>query len=187
VELRNVPAKGQCAVIRIPVSEGTRYTLGELRVANAQVFKPATLLQMSPVRSGQPYSRVRMTEWKDKIEESYHTMGYARVQLELKEEVHSLEPVVDAVLECQEGNPYRIARISVVGDDSVSSAEFRKMLLVGEGGLYNPEMVSLSLQFLNTLRTYRPLSDSDVDVKLDDTRSTVELVFHVIPMRRPSS
>jgi outer membrane protein insertion porin family len=187
VELREAPPRGQGAVIRIPVSEGTRYTLGDLRVTSVQAFKPATLLQLSPLRSGQPYSRARMAEWKDKIEESYHTMGYARVELEIKEEIHPLKAVVDAVLECREGVAYRVSKITVVGDDSVDGAAFRKLLLVGEGGLYNPQMVSLSLQFLNTLRTYRPLSESDVEVKLDDARATAELVFRVAPMRRPSS
>jgi outer membrane protein insertion porin family len=189
VEMRAVPNKGQAAVIRIPIVEGTRYVLGDLHVRNAVAFKTATLLQMSPLRAGQPYSRARLYEWREKIEEAYHTMGYIRVELDAKEEIHDLKGVVDCVLECKEGNAYRIGKILVSGDDSISRPDFKKLLLVGEGSLYNPEMVSLSLQFLNTLRTYRPLTDSDVEIKIDDAKSTVDLTFKVVSLaaRRPSS
>jgi outer membrane protein insertion porin family len=187
VEYRTVPGKGQAAVIRISVSEGPRYVLGDLQIRNAQAFKTTTILQMCPVRAGQPYSRIKMAEWREKIEEAYHTMGYIRVELNMKEEVRDFKGIVDCVLECTEGNPFRIAKITVAGDESVNRSEFKRLLLVGEGSLYNPEMVSLSLQFLNTLRAYRPLTDADVEIRIDDARSTVELVFKVAPLRKPSS
>lgn len=187
VELRAVPGKGQAAVIRVPISEGPRYVLGELIVKNAQVFRTATLLQMSPLRSGQPYSRQKIRDWREKIEDSYHTLGHIRFDATVKEDIHEFRRVVDCTLELKEGNAYRVGKIAVVGDNSIDPAQFRKLLLLGQGSAFNPENLSLSIQFLNTLRTYRPITDSDVDIHIDDAKSTVDLTFRVTSLRKPSS
>jgi len=187
VDLQAVPGKGQVAFIRIPVSEGSRFTVGEIAVTNAQALSPATLLLMAPLRTGQPYSRGKAQEWREKIEEAYRSMGYLRFESRLLEQVHELRHVVDCVLECKEGNPYRVGRIMVVGDESIDRLQFKKRLLVGEGSLYSPEMLSLSIQILNGMRIYRPITERDVEVKIDDTRSTVDLILHVESLKKPSS
>ena len=187
VDLQAVPGKGQVAFIRIPVSEGSRFTVGEIAVTNAQALSPATLLLMAPLRTGQPYSRGKAHEWKEKIEEAYRSLGYLRFESRLLEHVHELRHVVDCVLECKEGNPYRVGRILVVGDESIDRVQFKKRLLVGEGSPYSPEMLSLSIQILNGMRIYRPIAERDIEVKIDDARSTVDLVLHVESLRKPSS
>jgi hypothetical protein len=35
------------------------------------------------------------------------------------------------------------------------------------------------------MNTYRPISGSDVDVKIDDSKSTVDLVFHLVLNKHP--
>jgi len=188
VELRPIPGKGQGAVIRVPVTEGARYSLGELRIQNAQGFKPATLLRLSPLGSGQPYSRSKLAQWHEKIEDAYHTMGYIRAEFRLQEEIHEVRKIVDVVLDCNEGPAYRVGKITVPGDDSINTAEFKKQLLVGEGGLYNPEMLGLTLHFLNNMRAYKTISPSDVEVRINDASATVDLIFHVTPLKKgPSS
>jgi len=188
VELRPIPGKGQGAVIRVPVTEGARYSLGELRIQNAQGFKPATLLRLSPLGSGQPYSRSKLAQWQEKIEDAYHTMGYIRAEFRLQEEIHEVRKIVDVVLDCNEGPAYRVGKITVPGDDSINTAEFKKQLLVGEGGLYNPEMLGLTLHFLNNMRAYKTISPSDVEVRINDASATVDLIFHVTPLKKgPSS
>jgi hypothetical protein len=48
-------------------------------------------------------------------------------------------------------------------------------------------MIILSLHFINDMRAYRPLSPSEVEVKIDDDKNTVDLTFHVTPMKKPTS
>ena len=103
VEFRPIPGKGQGALIRVPLMEGTRYSLGELEIQNAQALKPATFLRFSPLRSGQPYSRSKLAQWQEKIEESYRTMGHIRAETRLQEKIHEVRKVVDVVLDCLTG------------------------------------------------------------------------------------
>jgi outer membrane protein insertion porin family len=181
------PSEGRVAVIRVPIFEGPLFTVGEVAVKNVLAFKPATLMQMCPVRPGQAYSRRKISEWTDKIKEGYHAMGFIRFESAVREEIHDPKGVVDCTLECREGNAYTVGLITLAGDESIDRADFKRHLLLGEGGLYNPEMLSLSLQFLNQMNVYRPMSESDVELKIDDERSTVDLIFHLFLLRKPDS
>ena len=187
IEFQAVQGKGQAAVIRIPVSEGVRYTLGELSFKNSNGIKPAALMQLSPVRTGQPYSRSKIAQFREKIEEGYHSLGYLRFEVTVQEEVHDFRKVVNCVFECKEGSIYRVGKINVAGDESINRTEFKKQILLSEGGVYNPELLSLSVAFLNSLRVYRPISESEVEIRIDDTKSTVDLVFHLVTLKRNSS
>ena len=181
------PVKGRTAAIRVPISEGPLFSVGRIAVKNVQAFSPATLMQMCPLGTGQAYSRKKIAEWKDKIKDGYHTMGYIRFEATVREEIHELQKVVDCTLECREGTAYSVGKITVVGDESINRVDFKRRLLVGEGGLYNPELVDLSIQFLNQMNIYRPISDSDIEIKIDDAKSTVDLIFHLALLRKPVS
>ncbi len=174
----------QGAAIRIPIAEGPQFVLGEVSIRNAKMLKPPTLLQMSPLRAGQPYSRGKMAEWRDKIVESYQSMGYIRFKAELREDVREVRRVVDCVLECTEGGAYRVRSIAVEGEPSIDRADFKRHLLVGEGGVYNPEMLVLSLHFINQMGVFNPISQSDVDVRIDDAARAVDLLFRVVPLKK---
>jgi outer membrane protein assembly factor BamA len=187
VELREVPGKGQAAVIRVRISEGPRYMLGELVIKNAQALKPASMIHMSPMRAGEPYSRGKLAAWHAKIGEAYQSMGYLRAEISIKEEIHDFRRVVDCIVECKEGGLYKVGNINVTGDDSINPLEFRKRLLLGKGSSYNPEMLSHSLHFINSLRLYRPLSESDITIQIDDITTTVDLTFRVVSLRKPNS
>ena len=184
VDYQVEPPQGRVASIRIPVVEGQIFTVGKMDVKDAQVFSPATLLQMCPLKAGQPYIRRRITEWLDKVEDGYHAMGYIRFQSSVREDIHDAQGSVDCTIECKEGRAYSVGKITLVGDDSINRSEFKRHLLLGEGGLYNPEMLPLSLQFLNQMNLYMPINESQVEVKIDDAQGTVDLVFHVFLRRR---
>ena len=84
----------------------------------------------------------------------------------------------------RKASPYRVRSITVEGDPSIDRADFKRHLLVGEGSLYNPEMLTYSLHFVNQMRAYNSISQSDVEVKIDDSASVVDLVFRVRPLKK---
>jgi len=187
VAFQDVPNHGRFAIIKIPISEGPLFSVGDIAVKEVRAFRPETLLRMCPLKTGQPYNRKKLAEWLEKIEDGYHTMGYIRFTSGFKENVHELRQVIDCTLECKEGNAYSVGKIVIEGDDSVDRSDLKRHLLVGEGGLFNPEMVSLSIQFLNQMGRYKPISYQDVEVKIDDTKSTVDIVLRIALRQKPGS
>ncbi len=184
VEYPELPGKGKVAAVRIPVFEGPRYTLANLQIRNVTAVSPETLLQMSPVKVGNPYSRRKLSEWTQKVKEAYHALGYLRADVRLHELVDDLKYVVDCTLECSEGAVYRVQQIDVVGLDASAKSDFMRRILVGIDMPYNPEMLTLSLQLLNSMGIYRPMGLGSVKVTIDDDSRTVRLEFHPIPLRR---
>lgn len=186
VEERPQPDGTTAVAIRVPISEGPRYLLKSLEVRGAESLSSESLLQMAPLRTGEPFSRRRLEEWRAKIAESYQSMGYLRFRGELNQKDDDLRHTVAVELACTEGDVYRVRKISVIGDESVDVTEFRRKILVGEGGVYNPEMVILTLQLLNELRIYKPLTQSDVKIRIDDDAHAVDVEFRVESRQAPS-
>jgi outer membrane protein insertion porin family len=167
------------AVVRIPVTEGPRYSVGQLAVKGAQVLPPSTLMQMCPLQKGQPYSRIKISQWQMKIEETYREIGYLRVRCIAHEDLSGAGKTANCTLDCVEGTQYSVAKIAVVGDASVDPLQFKRRLLLSEGGIFNPEMLVLSIQFLNQMDLYKPISNSDVTIDIDDAKGTVDLTWHL--------
>jgi outer membrane protein insertion porin family len=172
------------AVIRIPVSEGSPYILKTLTIKNLHILPSNTFMQMSPLAVGKPFSRIKAAQWQAKINDAYHAIGYLNFRCTANENLNDKSNVVDFVLDCAEGSPYSIAKINIVGDTSINPSDFKKRLLVSEGGLFNPEMLSYSIQFVNEMHLYRPISNSDVEIRIDAKTCTVDIIWHLALLRK---
>jgi outer membrane protein assembly factor BamA len=169
----------QAAILVIPVVEGARYKVQSIAVKNVQALSPATFMQMCPLKKGAFYSRVKISQWQQMIEDAYREMGYIRIRCSANESLNEIAKTVDCTLECAEGRAYSIGKITLVGDESIDRLRFKRQLLFSEGGIFNPDMVAMSIQYLNRMGLYRPISNSDVEFDIDDEKGTVNLTLHV--------
>ncbi len=167
-------------LVRIPVSEGSVYRVGEVAIKNAQVISAEAFMQMCPLKKGEAYSRTKAMQWQAKIEDTYRSMGYIKYRGIARENLNEIQKVVDLSLECVEGKPYSVGKIILQGDDSIDSADFKRRLLFSEGGLFNPEMLAISIQFLNQTGLYGQISYSDVDIRIDEAKNTVDVTLHLV-------
>jgi outer membrane protein insertion porin family len=177
-------ADGKIATIRIVVREGPRYTTGKVSVNDTKALAPETLLQLSPMQKGQPFSPLKAGQWQSKVEDSYRELGYMRARCPVREMVNEAVHTIDCAMECVEGKLYTVGKITVSGNGSVNPVEFKRRLLFSEGGIFNPEMLLLSLQFINQARLYAPVSSSDVEIRIDDDKGTVDLSLRVVSRDR---
>jgi len=185
VDVSEAPGTGKAVSVRIPISEGPRYTLNRLEIRNASALSPQTLRQMCPIRNGQPYGRRKVRAWVDKIMSAYHELGYLRAETKLREDIDDITQSVHCVLDCSEGAVYRVRKVTITNLGGREAQEFRRRLLVGEGLVYNPEMLVMSLQLLNSLGIYRPMSEENVKVTIDDDARSVDLIFSPLPLLKP--
>jgi outer membrane protein assembly factor BamA len=167
------------AFIRIPVVEGSRYALGEAAVRNAHALAPAALMQMCPLKKGQSYSQGKISQWQAKIEETYRAMGFLRAHCSVQETVHDVDKTVECTVECSEGKSYRIGKIILIADESIDRIQFKRRLLLSEGSIFDPEYLSLSIHFLNQMKMYKPISNADVEIRIDDANGIVDLVWRL--------
>lgn len=171
--------EAKAAVITIPVEEGKQYHVGKIAVRNGRALSPDSLIQMSPLKEGDPYSRNKISRWRDAIEEAYREIGYMRAQCSEQEAIHNAAGSVDCTMQCEEGKPYIVGKITLVGDKSVDPLQFKRKLLLGERRLFNPEMLALSVQYINKMNVYKPISSSDIQMEIHDDTGTVDITFRV--------
>ncbi len=171
--------EARTAAITIPVKEGARYRAGKIEVRNVQALSSTTLMQLCPLKEGDPYDRVKMAEWREMIENAYRAMGHIRIFCTGREERIESGKIVHCTVECDEGRSYTIGKITIVGDESIDPLEFKRKLLFGEGRLFVPEMLSTSIHYLNRMKIYKPISYSDVQMEVNEEEGTVALEFHV--------
>jgi outer membrane protein insertion porin family len=169
----------KAALITIPIKEGPLYRVDELSVIKTRVLPSAALIQMCPLKKGDPYSPVKAARWGHMIEETYLSLGHIRARCNIREDIDESGHTVDCTVECEEGPSYRIGKISLVGDGSTDISQLKRKLLMREGGVFNPEMLSTSVQYLNRTGAYKPISYADVQTVIHDETRTVDITFRL--------
>jgi len=183
VQVQAAGTKGT-ASIRIRIFEGPLYTTGDIAAGKTQAVSASAITQMCPLKKGEPYSRIKISQWRSKIEDAYRSLGHLKAACAPRETVSELGKSVDCSLECTEGKPFSIGKITLTGDSSVNPVEFKRRLFFSEGGVFNPEMISLTTQYLNQSNLYEPISSSDIQMKVDDEKGTVDFSIRVTPRKR---
>ena len=167
------------AAILIPVSEGPIYILKTMAIKNLHILPTSTFMQMSPLTAGKPFSRTKAAQWQAKIIDAYRAIGHLNFRCAAQENLYDKSNVVEFILDCTEGNPYSVGRINIVGDDSIHPNDFKKRLLISEGGVFNPDLLAYSIQFVNEMHIYRPISNADVELRIDPKTCTVDITWHL--------
>jgi outer membrane protein assembly factor BamA len=131
----------QVADITVKVDPGSQYRFREIRFKNATIFPATQLQELFPLRSGDLFSRTKISHGLDDLRNLYGTRGYinciANPGLSIAESHH----LIDLALELDEGKPFNFGQLSLEGVEPHAGAA--KALLDSwkplEGKRYNPD------------------------------------------------
>jgi outer membrane protein insertion porin family len=176
--------------LRIPVTEGRRYKIGDFTFAGNSVVKSDTLRPMFKLKPGDYYSEKKVRKGLDKAREVYGSGGYfeftgypdlkardeapentpeapsAIAAPEPPKEADLGPPIVDVTMRMQEGKQYFVNRITFVGNTTTHDNVIRRELRLYEDGVFNTEALKYSIKRLNQLGYFKPLEGGkDVDVQ----------------------
>ena len=181
--------------LRIPVTEGQRYKIGEFAVAGNTVVKSEFLKPLFKLNNGEYYSEKRVRKGIEKAQEIYGAGGYMEFTgyPEYKfsddptpgepEAPAALKPVdgvkasaggtptVDVTMQIREGKQYYVNRIIFTGNTTTRDPVIRRELRLLEGNYFNTEALKYSIKRLNQLGYFKPL-EGGKDVNVDKTPGT---------------
>jgi outer membrane protein insertion porin family len=166
--------------LRIPIDEGPRYTIGDVRFdGNTRVDVPA-LTALLGLRPGQVYSEGAIRKGLEKAREVYGSGGYYEFTAypDLEPRPDAGTPIVDVTMRVKEGPQYFINRIRFTGNTQTKDEVARRELAIVEAGVFNTEALKLSLRRLNQVGYFKPLDDNAIAVNKTpgmDNRVDVEL------------
>ncbi|HEX5108939.1 MAG TPA: BamA/TamA family outer membrane protein [Vicinamibacterales bacterium] len=195
--------KKQWIELKIPVTEGQKYTFGSLDFDGLKVFKPEYIHGLYEVKEGETYSRKKLVEGNRRTQEVYGRYGFmdftAAPDLvrsdsannpdtalsQLVPEALALEasgpgakpPHVDVTIRVTEGEQFIVRRISFTGNTTTRDNVIRRELSsLVEGSPFDTNALKDSVRRLNQLGYFKPLEGNEKDVKVDKTTNATNMV-----------
>ncbi len=183
--------------LRVPITEGPRYRMGELEFDGIKVFRPEVLKPIYKMKPGEWYNRKKLYDGFRTTQEVYGRNGYmewtpapmfkysddpdpvdqALRQLvpplllapeePQKAGVKTVDPIVDVTVLFQEGPQYFVNRITFTGNTSTRDKVIRREMRLFEGGVFDTEALKFSVRRLNQLGYFTEIHGDERDTKID--------------------
>ncbi|MGE0362027.1 MAG: outer membrane protein assembly factor BamA [Vicinamibacterales bacterium] len=161
--------------VRVPVTEGPRYRVGQFDFNGNTVVKSEGLRSLFKMKSGDWYSEKRVRDGLRKAQEVYGGVGYFEFTgyPDLKPQPAAaaplagpVEPTVDVVMQMQEGEQYFVNRITFIGNTTTRDTVVRREMRLVEGNIFNTEALKYSVRRLNQVGYFKSLEEGQgIDVK----------------------
>jgi outer membrane protein insertion porin family len=188
--LRDDPdGKTRWVQLRVPVTEGNQYKIGDFTVEGNTIVKQEPLVSLFRVEKGEVYSEKKIKKGLDKAREVYGAIGYYEFVAypDLKpRDLPPLDangnpsdapgpgpaaaaangpPIVDVVMRFTEGKQYFINRISFTGNTTTRDNVIRRELRILEANVFNTEALKYSIKRLNQLGYFKALEGDAISVE----------------------
>lgn len=162
--------------VKVPVIEGPRFKVGDFGFEGNKIVKSEGLRPLFKMESGDWYSEKRIRDGLRKVQEIYGRFGYFEFTgyPDLKPQEAAAgpiagpaEPTVDITMQLQEGEQYRVNRITFVGNTTTRDTVVRREMRLVEGGVFDTEALKYSVRRLNQVGYFKNLEEgsSAIDVK----------------------
>ena len=174
--------------LRIPVTEGNKYKIGNFTFEGNTIVKSEALQTLFKMNSGDLYEEKKIKKGLEKAREVYGAGGYyeftAYPDLAPRDvapadgagdgangppapaatpepSAKKAEPVVDVTMRVQEGKQYFVNRITFLGNTTTRDNVIRREIRLVESGVFNTEALKQSVRRLNQLGYFKPLEGNE--------------------------
>ena len=187
--------------LRVPVTEGARYKVGEFKFDGNAIVDAKALRPLFKVESGDYYAEKKIRKGLEKAREVYGTGGYfeftAYPDLSPRDQPSDPAtaapagpaaparapggpPIVDVTMRVQEGKQYFVNRITFLGNTTTRDNVIRREMRLLESGVFNTEALEDSAPRLNQLGYFKALEGDAIAVDKTpgtDNKVDVKLKF----------
>jgi len=161
-------------ILRIFVTEGEKYAAGEVSFDGNERFGDAVLSAAVKLREGRVFNRDEYDETLSNLYAVYSEEGYIFANIVPERTVREGN-VVDLVFRITEGEPARIGKVNITGNQRTKERTIRRELVAAPGDLFQRSRIMRSqrelfqLGFFDDVRfDYRPVKGTDlIDISFD--------------------
>jgi outer membrane protein insertion porin family len=164
--------------LRIPVTEGNRYRIGEVKFEGNNVIKTEFLQPLFKLKPGEYYSEKDVRKGFEKAREIYGGAGYFEFtgfpDMEFLDPTQGpvegpAQPTVNVTMRLQEGEQYFVNRITFTGNTTTRDNVIRREMRLVEGNIFSTEALKYSIRRLNQLGYFQNLEQSPNAVDVQKT------------------
>jgi outer membrane protein insertion porin family len=179
--------------LRVPVTEGNRYRVGNFTFEGNTIVKGENLRPLFKLDEGDYYNEEKVRKGLDKARELYGAGGYyeftAYPDLSPRDmpaaaandptgppppaepAKASGPPIVDVTMRVQEGKQYFVNRITFLGNTTTRDNVIRREMRLVEAGVFNTEALKYSVRRLNQLGYFKALEGPEA-ISVEKTPGT---------------
>jgi outer membrane protein insertion porin family len=161
--------------IEIPVVEGRRFKLGEVRIEGNAVFNQNFLAAQFPKPRGGWLRSSMVTKGTEAVQDAYKNYGhiFATIDTQLVEREGD---VADIEIKISEGDQYKVGRMEFEGNTRTRDKVLRREFRIQEGTLLNMGAIKGSLFKVNQLGYFKLNEDDPITFENFDTeKKTVDV------------
>ncbi len=107
----------QNAVVVFVVQEGSRYTVGQVRVEGNRQFAAEQIRRVMPLTPGDVFSQDAVHRSQAAVKDMYGKLGYLETDVQIDRLFHADEPKVDLLVQLKEGTPSRVGQVTLRGNE----------------------------------------------------------------------
>ncbi|MGE5813533.1 MAG: outer membrane protein assembly factor BamA, partial [Acidobacteriota bacterium] len=162
--------KSRWIQLRIPVTEGGRYRVGDFKFEGQNIVKEEALRPLFKLHKNDWYSEKTIRKGLEKSREIFGAGGYMEFtgypDLQPREGATAKgAPVVDVTMRMQTGKQYFVNRIIFAGNTTTRDNVIRREMRLYEAGVFNTEALKFSIKRLNQLGYFKPLEGESINVE----------------------
>jgi outer membrane protein insertion porin family len=172
------------ARLEIPVTEGQRYQVGEVKFDGLTVFKEQYIRPLLKVETGEWYRESRVQKFVDKMRDAYGAQGYFQWTVGIDRKPNAETGKVDVTLRMDEDKRYFVGRIKFTGNDTTRDKVIRREVYLNEGDVFNTEALKLSIRRINQLGYFKPMEQPPAIEPSRQGEDKLDLVFKVEEQNR---
>jgi outer membrane protein insertion porin family len=178
--------------IVVPIHEGARYRVGQIKIADAAVFTSAEIRNMLGFQEGDvARGEIIYRGIYERLKQAYGTKGYIQFSAEADPTFHrplpgASEGTVDFAITLDEGKAFTVQAIEFRGNDTVPEGVLRAALRLQVGQTYSSKLMEESIDSLNDLDLFARLDkDRDIGFESDEKAGLVKLIFDFRAKNQP--
>lgn len=172
--------------IKVPVTEGKIFRVGELKVEGNSIFSEQQILSYVGLKKGEVADGKRLQDavYED-LKKVYGGQGFVQYNAEFDPQFKDNpakpnEGIVDITITIDEGKQFTLRRLEFTGNTFTRDKVMRREFLINEGDIYNQGYLEISVARLNQTQYFDPIDkDQDVEIRTDEEKGDVDLIVKV--------
>jgi len=181
-----ITSKDDTLKIKVPVTEGKIFRVGELKVEGNSIFSEQQILGYVGLKKGEIANGKRLQDavYED-LKKVYGSQGFVQYNAEFEPEFKDSttkpdEGIVDITIRIDEGKQFTLRRLEFTGNTFTRDKVMRREFLLNEGDIYNQNFLEISVARLNQTQYFDPVDkEQDVEIRTDEEKGDVDLIVKV--------
>lgn len=191
VKIESEPGQDNLINAVIRVVEGGKVSIESIKINGNKSFPDKEVIKqmetqekdwLSFVNDSGIYKKDNLKLDLLRIEAFYHDHGFLRVRvLEPKVEINKKKQEMYVIIPVEEGDQYKVGKLIVKGDETLSEAEIRAIMKTKEGEVYNESQVRNDAVAVTEKYSSKGFAYADVNpmTTINDKDKTVDLMVAV--------